>query len=164
MELEFTKQIITWGISHPDMAILFSDGLILVGFSAYFGGVFNGRRKGVYLRTLWHDLLPVAAVVILSSLLKYAFPAERPFLKLGVESLVSSLDPLASFPSMHVAIATAFAVTLLKHHRPIGLFVTFLVPFIMLGRVLIGAHFPHDVLAGAFIGCTVAFIMVKMKL
>lgn len=71
-----------------------------------------------------------------------------------------SHDP--SFPSDHVSAAfgIAFAVFLLD--RFVGAFFVAAAVLIGLGRVLIGAHYPGDVLAGVLVGLGSALLVVKL--
>ena len=63
------------------------------------------------------------------------------------------------FPSDHTSGAFAIAVALLLRHRWSGWFALVLAVLIGVGRVMIGVHYPTDVLAGAVLGtlCALAF-------
>jgi|tagenome__1003787_1003787.scaffolds.fasta_scaffold20723823_2 undecaprenyl-diphosphatase len=56
------------------------------------------------------------------------------------------------FPSDHAAGAFAIAVALLLRHRPAGLLALAMAVAISIGRVMVGVHYPSDVLAGAVLG------------
>ncbi|HYW05074.1 MAG TPA: phosphatase PAP2 family protein [Gammaproteobacteria bacterium] len=70
-----------------------------------------------------------------------------------------SLDPF-SFPSGHTLQAVAMTTIAVAHYPPLALV---LVPFTLLvagSRVVLGLHYPSDVLAGALIGLAVALPVV----
>jgi undecaprenyl-diphosphatase len=89
-------------------------------------------------------------------LIKNALGRERPCAAIrAVRALVPPLD-LYSFPSGHTMHAAAFTV-MLAHYFPELLIVV--VPFaasVALSRVVLGLHYPTDVLAGAGLGILIA--------
>jgi membrane-associated phospholipid phosphatase len=94
-----------------------------------------------------------------SELVKTLVQEVRPCDTLHVAVTVLPCDPPTdySFPSNHSAIAAALAVAVLTTHRGLGWVA---VPFALLmglSRVYVGAHYPHDVVAGLALGALVAF-------
>ena len=92
----------------------------------------------------------------LYKLLKKKLVRERPYIGLvGIECAMPPLDRY-SFPSghtLHAVLFTAIAI----HHVPMLAIV--LVPFALLvaaSRVILGLHYPTDVLAGATLGALIA--------
>jgi undecaprenyl-diphosphatase len=69
----------------------------------------------------------------------------------------ASHDP--SFPSDHATAAFAIAVALLLRHRKAGLLALGLALAVSVSRVVVGTHYPSDVLAGAAIGAMAALIL-----
>jgi undecaprenyl-diphosphatase len=65
-----------------------------------------------------------------------------------------SNDP--SFPSDHATAAFAIAVSILLRHRRAGLLALGMATVVALSRVVVGVHYPSDVLAGAAIGTAAA--------
>jgi len=68
-----------------------------------------------------------------------------------------SHDP--SFPSDHAAAAFAIAVTVLLFDRLVGTGFLVAASAVALGRVVVGAHYPADVLAGALLGAGCALVL-----
>jgi undecaprenyl-diphosphatase len=140
-------------------AILLSDGLMVVAVCMYVFFMFPLRKEGAYSRTVFHDLLPVAVTAVVALLVKSALLVARPYAVLHFVPFVPATDPLASFPSLHVALIAAFATTLWFAHRRLGRLMIFLVPLVMLGRIAVGVHWFTDVLAGAYLGWQIALLV-----
>lgn len=97
-----------------------------------------------------------ATGLLLYKALKNRLVRERPFISLiGIECAMPPLDRY-SFPSGHTLHAVTFT-SLAIHHIPELAGV--LVPFALLvaaSRVVLGLHYPSDVLAGALLGAGIA--------
>ncbi|QEV50263.1 phosphatase PAP2 family protein [Streptomyces vinaceus] len=92
-------------------------------------------------------------------LLKLVFREDRPCQSLRVAVLEACPAPGDwSFPSNHAAIGAAAAVALLFVSRRLGA-VAVVAALLMAGsRVWVGAHYPHDVVAGLAVGALVAAV------
>jgi undecaprenyl-diphosphatase len=62
------------------------------------------------------------------------------------------------FPSDHASGAFAIAVALLLRHRRAGLLALVMATLIGVGRVMIGVHYPTDILGGAVLGTLCALV------
>ena len=62
------------------------------------------------------------------------------------------------FPSDHASGAFAIAVALLLRHRRAGLLALVMASLIGVGRVMIGVHYPTDILGGAVLGTLCALV------
>ena len=111
----------------------------------------------------WHAALPVAHMLLVGAVglalykwLKSHTARPRPYqvhsaIRLGADPL----DPF-SFPSGHTLHAVAFAILFTAYYPALGPVV---LPFALLvaaSRLVLGLHYPSDVLAGAAIGATLA--------
>jgi len=69
-----------------------------------------------------------------------------------------------SMPSGHTTRSFASAMFLHPHvnNGKFQLLIWIMASIIGLSRVFVGVHYPSDVLAGAFIGCIIGYIEVKM--
>jgi undecaprenyl-diphosphatase len=63
-----------------------------------------------------------------------------------------------SFPSDHATAGFAIAVALLLRHRNAGLLALGMAVIMSLARVVVGTHYPSDVLAGAAVGTAAALV------
>jgi undecaprenyl-diphosphatase len=69
----------------------------------------------------------------------------------------ASHDP--SFPSDHATAAFAIAVAIFLRHRKAGIVALAMAALLSLSRVVVGVHYPSDVLAGAAIGTLAALVL-----
>lgn len=100
--------------------------------------------------------------LIIYKLIKSFTERPRPFVK--SKSIVPGTAPLDqySFPSGHTLHATSFSLTATHFHPELG---WVLLPFAMLvamSRIVLGLHYPTDVLAGAVIGLNLALLFVSI--
>ncbi|MEV6624867.1 phosphatase PAP2 family protein [Amycolatopsis sp. NPDC051106] len=94
----------------------------------------------------------------LSNLVKIAVREPRPCIRFPAVPTVAPCDFATDygFPSNHVTLAMAAAVALLLADRRIGSGALAVAALIGFSRVYLGAHYVHDVLAGAVLGTLVA--------
>lgn len=99
--------------------------------------------------------------LILTSLLAHFVGRDRPFVaNLDIRLLIP--PPFnTSFPSGHTASAVAVALTFLWRNRLVGLTSLVLATFVAFGRVLVGVHYPTDLLGGMCIG-VISFGIVRL--
>jgi len=76
----------------------------------------------------------------------------------GVYHLTQSHDP--SFPSDHASAAFGIAFGIFFVNRRVGSYFLAVATLIGLGRVVVGAHYPTDVLASVLVGAAAAAIVV----
>ncbi|HEY3107573.1 MAG TPA: phosphatase PAP2 family protein [Chloroflexota bacterium] len=109
--------------------------------------------------------LPEAAACILGTTwiaeypIKAFFRRRRPFADVIRAVVVGKKPGSWSFPSGHTASAFAAAATLAAGHRPRAPALFGLAAAVGLSRVYAGAHYPGDVLSGAFLGVTIAGVI-----
>ena len=114
----------------------------------------------------WRSVLwPPAAVLIayaVSNLVKIIVREPRPCLALHGVLTVAPCDFATdySFPSNHAVIVAAAAVVIAVMHRGLGMLAVLLAVVMGYSRVYVGAHYPHDVLAGYLLGAAIALAAV----
>jgi undecaprenyl-diphosphatase len=94
--------------------------------------------------------------VAVYTLLKHLFVRERPFIThTAIDPAAAPLDRY-SFPSGHTLHAVSFAWQASAHFPELGLVLLPLAALIAGSRVVLGLHYPSDVLAGAALGAALA--------
>jgi undecaprenyl-diphosphatase len=94
--------------------------------------------------------------VIIYGILKRCFVRERPFIRhVGISRAAAPLDRY-SFPSGHTLHAVSFAWQASMHFPELGWVLVPLASLIAASRVVLGLHYPTDVIAGAILGAWLA--------
>jgi undecaprenyl-diphosphatase len=89
-------------------------------------------------------------------LLKRKLVRERPFIGLiGIECVMPPLDRY-SFPSGHTLHAVLFTVIAVSHVPALAVALVPFAALVAMSRVVLGLHYPSDVLVGAALGASLA--------
>ncbi|MFJ8336321.1 phosphatase PAP2 family protein [Streptomyces sp. NPDC094437] len=103
----------------------------------------------------------VVAAFGVDTVLKLLVREDRPCQSLRVTTLEACPAPGDwSFPSNHAAIAAASAVALWFVSRRLGALASVAAAAMAASRVWVGAHYPHDVLAGVAVGALTALLVM----
>lgn len=122
--------------------------------------VFLGMQEG--LAALAHITISALVCVFIYSQLKNRLVRQRPFISFkDIQAHTAPLD-LYSFPSGHTMNAVNFAILFSWFYPPLmPLVVTFAI-LVALSRVILGMHYPTDVLVGTVLGAGIAFTSIKL--
>lgn len=94
--------------------------------------------------------------LVVYKLLKSSTSRKRPCdLEHGITAATPPLD-LYSFPSGHTLHAVSFSVVAIHYYPELGLLLLPMTGLIAVSRVILGLHFPTDVVAGALLGNLIA--------
>ncbi len=136
-----------------------SEALFLVLLAVLFLVVW-GRMRTVARRAAVAAGAAAGLALALGQVISHLVDRPRPFV--AHPDLVHLFAPHAadaSFPSDHTTAAFAIAVAILLRNRLWGLLTLAAAALLGLSRVVIGVHYPADVLAGAALGSAVALAL-----
>lgn len=117
-------------------------------------------------REAWYASLHMMAVGVVSlpiyKVLKSTTVRHRPFRhNTDIHQNVPPLDQF-SFPSGHTMHALGFSIALLAHYPAWALVVVPFTVLVAMSRLVLGLHYPSDVLAGALIGAALALLSLPL--
>ncbi len=122
-----------------------------------------GESKKQSRLAFLYVLLSIAIAGLISYLLKKTFTEPRPY-EVDARIMQLSVGGGYSFPSGHTteAFASATALALLFPRWFVLLPVFTWASLVALSRIYLGVHYPFDILAGMFIGSSVAFVWYRL--
>jgi membrane-associated phospholipid phosphatase len=147
------------------MTIYTNVGLVLLALLAVVTWWRTRPRDAARMAAALWVPLAVALAYGLSNLVKVLVQEPRPCIRYPAVPTVATCDYATdySFPSNHVTLAVAAAVALLFAARRTGLVALALALLVAVSRMYLGAHYPHDVLAGAVLGALVACLGLPLR-
>ncbi len=131
-----------------------------VVFPALILGFFSTRAKGS-MNTFSLIFLSLFSAWASARALKEIFRVLRPF------HTHSTIVPLVnqsgySFPSEHASIYGALTVILFHFDYRLGFGGLTVGLLVMISRLVLGVHYPLDVIAGAFLGGCIAYLFIRL--
>lgn len=112
---------------------------------------------------LYSCLFTFAVVLPLYLFLKNIVRRDRPCERLSTSVAIPPLETFG-FPSGHTVFAFAFAALLVEIYPVLGFVAYTVATLIGLSRVLLGVHYPADILAGAVLGVACAKVSMGLGL
>jgi undecaprenyl-diphosphatase len=105
-------------------------------------------------------LASAALALLVNKVISSAWHRDRPYQTHHVDHIWGARKTDASFPSDHASASLAIAVAVALIDSLAGLAFLLLAILIAVGRVIVGEHYPGDVLAGVIIGTVCAYAVV----
>lgn len=125
--------------------------------ACWFAGSDANERAHFKRGVLW-TCLGVLLANLIVKLCWMTFFRPRPFAVLDNVNILLYRPSVSSFPSEPVATLTAIACGVFLFERRVGAILLTLTFLFALTRVMAGAHYPSDVLAGALLGAGAVFL------
>lgn len=145
-----------------------SDKIVLIAAVLYLVYFFLSHPEWKYQKWMawvWESFIIFVSVIgayATSYVLKIAFHAPRPFVThLDVHPLVSE-TPFSSFPSGHATLFFALATAIYLYDKRVGYVFFIMAALIAISRMVVGVHYPIDIIAGAVIGIGVGYIIHRL--
>ena len=121
---------------------------------------FDRRRhtlRHAAIEAAWAGLLAITVATIMSAIIGRA----RPFqLSSDVLLFIPSPASLFAFPSAHTSVVFAIASALMYGDKRLGIVALMMASLVAMGRVVVGVHYPSDVVAGIVVGVG-SFLFVR---
>ncbi len=108
-------------------------------------------------------LLAPGAALIVVELIRYFYLRPRPFVALEIESLINH-DPTGSFPSRHAVGAFVISVVIWQINKKTGCILFLLAAVTGLSRIMVGVHYPLDILAGALLAIVTGLLAFTFQI
>ncbi|SDZ08780.1 phosphatase PAP2 family protein [Tindallia californiensis] len=119
-------------------------------------GILLVKRKKVVLPFI---IAPATAFITVH-IIRFLYERPRPFVAMDIDSLIYHA-PDGSLPSMHAVSAFVIAVAIWHVNKNVGRWVLILAGITGLSRVMVGVHYPLDVLLGALLAIGIGHITFK---
>ncbi|MHB9155415.1 MAG: phosphatase PAP2 family protein, partial [Endomicrobiales bacterium] len=152
---------IMWPVTKADTALGVNTGLVVL--ILFIGVMLRAYRRDKF----WPEFILAIGIIgvggIVVHLMKDAFDRMRPLAVFGSQvHLFHEHLERGSFPSGHTQIAFSAAAFLTSRVKKFWWLFYAIAAFMGLSRMYVGMHFPLDVLGGAVIGVTVAWVMIRL--
>lgn len=120
----------------------------------------NAKTELKHKRAVVMIALAALVALLIVNFFDVVTPRPRPYMALDHIIAVNVLVDAASFPSLHVAATFSFAtMLLLLGYRKLGWLSGLVAVFIGLSRMVVGVHYPTDILGGMIVGVVAAVVM-----
>ena len=134
----------------------FGGGRLSVGLCLVVAGL-----PGVPVTLVWRALVALTVSHLIVQLVKRSAVRERPSVRLSLHALVSVPDRF-SFPSGHACAAMSVAAVFAPAFPRLSPVLFAAAMVVGVSRVVLGAHYPGDVLVGQLIAMVTAYVTVQI--
>lgn len=93
----------------------------------------------------------------IAGILKFLFHTPRPFMELDITPLIYQSG--FAFPSQHTAVFSAIAISMFLINKKFAIIILILAIIIGVSRIILGVHYPIDILGGLLVGIITSFVI-----
>ncbi|MBU6214905.1 phosphatase PAP2 family protein [Patescibacteria group bacterium] len=94
-----------------------------------------------------------------AELIRFFYHRPRPFVALPIHALIP--ESSWSFPSGHATFFFGMATAVYLYHKRWGVWLFAAAALISICRVIVGVHYPLDIIGGALIGSATAYLVAR---
>lgn len=140
-----------------DVSILLSDTITYLLVACMIAFIFY-KKEFIFRNLILFSTVTVGSWVI-SKVLKSIFHIKRPFVAMDFTPIVPESG--FSFPSSHATVCMALTILAFSLNKKLGM--VFLVLSILIGssRMVLGVHYPTDILGGFILGALFSLVIVR---
>ena len=120
------------------------------------------KQTGWQRKIYFFSLISLSLILsrgIIAEVIKFFVARPRPFSVLNIQPLIDANGVNASMPSGHMAFYFALAIAVFFLNKKMGLYFGGAAILMGVARIFAGIHWPMDILVGAIIGITSAFLV-----
>jgi undecaprenyl-diphosphatase len=104
----------------------------------------------------------ILAREVFANIIRTLYHRHRPYLTYHIHELISKGNDEASFPSGHATAMFAVASVIYFYNKKLGGFLYALSILTGISRVIVGVHYPSDIIAGAALGILTGYLVYKL--
>ncbi|MBI3429591.1 MAG: phosphatase PAP2 family protein [Actinobacteria bacterium] len=179
IESSWVRTLNAWGESYISLVRVTSNDLVYLVILLSAIWFFAKILKAHPIKSGWKDFLinlsvkgavllaiPVGVATVVSELISATYIRQRPFVAVSGVKLLVPHGADGGMPSLHMVFMTALVTTVFFYERRFAAFLAFLTLITGFARVVAGIHYPSDIVAGAVLGASIAYVyrwgMVKL--
>jgi undecaprenyl-diphosphatase len=105
----------------------------------------------------------ILARLVFANIIREIWVRNRPFIAHDtVHKIIAKNDNEASFPSGHASAMFAISMVVYSYNKKLGIILMVMSTLTAFARVVVGVHYPSDVIGGALLGLGTGYLVVKL--
>lgn len=137
---------------------------IIVGFAIMAVVQLRKGELRIKFKRAFATGLAAAFGIVVNFIISFFVTRPRPYESGLGQNIYDGTMSMDSFPSEHTTAAFAIAMAVYFWNKKVGRVLLALAALVGLSRIFVGVHYPLDVVVGAIVGCTAAYVVVKLIL